>query len=30
MSGGIISEAIFGVLKMKFKSLFGKNNFNEI
>ena len=30
MSGGIISEAIFGVLKMKFKSLFGSNNFNEI
>jgi dolichol-phosphate mannosyltransferase len=30
MSGGIISEAIFGVLKMKFRSLFGGNNFNEI
>ncbi|WP_203294667.1 polyprenol monophosphomannose synthase [Luteirhabdus pelagi] len=30
MSGGIISEAIFGVLKMKLKSIFGKNNFNEI
>ncbi|HBR55751.1 MAG TPA: polyprenol monophosphomannose synthase [Flavobacteriaceae bacterium] len=30
MSGGIISEAIFGVLKMKFKSLIGSNNFNEI
>jgi dolichol-phosphate mannosyltransferase len=30
MSSGIISEAIFGVLKMKFKSLFGGNNFNEI
>ena len=30
MSGGIISEAIFGVLKMKFKSLFGTNNYNEI
>ena len=30
MSGGIISEAIFGVVKMKFKSLFGKINFNEI
>lgn len=30
MSGGIISEAIFGVLKMKFKSLFGNYNFNEI
>ena len=30
MSGRIINEAIFGVLKMKFKSLFGKNNFNEI
>ncbi|MFC7356427.1 polyprenol monophosphomannose synthase [Jejudonia soesokkakensis] len=30
MSGGIISEAIFGVLKMKFKSLIGKNNYNEI
>lgn len=24
LSGGIISEAIFGVIKMKFKSLFGK------
>lgn len=30
MSGKIISEAIFGVIKMKFNSLFGKNNFNEI
>jgi dolichol-phosphate mannosyltransferase len=30
MSGGIISEAIFGVMKMKFKSLFGRNNFNEV
>lgn len=30
MSGGIISEAIFGVLKMKFKSLIGRNNYNEI
>jgi len=30
MSGGIISEAIFGVMKMKFKSLFGRNDFNEI
>lgn len=30
MSGGIISEAIFGVLKMKFKSLIGSNNYNEI
>ena len=30
MSSGIISEAIFGVIKMKFKSLLGKNNFNEI
>ncbi|MDC7995259.1 polyprenol monophosphomannose synthase [Altibacter sp. HG106] len=30
MSGGIISEAIFGVLKMKMKSLFGKHDFNEI
>lgn len=26
MSGGIISEAIFGVLKMKFKSMFKGNN----
>ena len=25
LSGSIISEAIFGVIKMKFKSLFGKN-----
>lgn len=25
LSGGIISEAIFGVIKMKFKSLFGKD-----
>jgi len=30
MSGSIISEAIFGVLKMKFKSLIGKKNYNEI
>ena len=30
MSGGIISEAIFGVIKMKLKSMFGSNNFNEI
>jgi len=30
MSGGIISEAIFGVIKMKFRSLFGKSDFNEI
>ncbi|MAN59817.1 MAG: dolichyl-phosphate beta-D-mannosyltransferase [Flavobacteriaceae bacterium] len=30
MSTGIISEAVFGVLKMKFNSLFGTNNFNEI
>ncbi|NND87838.1 MAG: polyprenol monophosphomannose synthase [Flavobacteriaceae bacterium] len=30
MSGGIISEAIFGVIKMKVKSMFGSNNFNEI
>lgn len=30
MSSGIISEAIFGVIKMKFKSLFGKKDFNEI
>jgi len=30
MSGSIISEAIFGVLKMKFKSLFGKKHYNEI
>jgi dolichol-phosphate mannosyltransferase len=30
MSTGIISEAVFGVLKMKFNSLFGNNNFNEI
>lgn len=27
MSGGIISEAIFGVIKMKFRSLFGKKDF---
>lgn len=30
MSTGIISEAVFGVLKMKFNSLFGSNNYNEI
>ena len=30
MDRGIISEAIFGVIKMKFKSLFGSNDFNEI
>lgn len=30
MSGGIISEAIFGVLKMKFRSIFGTSDFNEI
>ena len=30
MSGGIISEAIFGVIKMKFRSLFGSSDFNEI
>lgn len=30
MSGGIISEAIFGVIKMKFRSLFGSTDFNEI
>ena len=30
MDTGIISEAIFGVIKMKFKSLFGSNDFNEI
>jgi dolichol-phosphate mannosyltransferase len=30
MSSGIISEAIFGVIKMKFKSLFGSHDFNEI
>ncbi len=30
MSGGIISEAVFGVLKMKFRSLFGSSDFNEI
>jgi dolichol-phosphate mannosyltransferase len=30
MSSGIISEAIFGVIKMKFKSLFGSKEFNEI
>lgn len=30
MSGGIISEAIFGVIKMKFRSLFGKSDFNNI
>ena len=30
MSSGIISEAIFGVIKMKLKSLFGSTNFNEI
>ncbi|MCW8982321.1 MAG: polyprenol monophosphomannose synthase, partial [Altibacter sp.] len=27
MSGGIISEAIFGVIKMKFKSLFKRYDF---
>ncbi|WP_339702693.1 polyprenol monophosphomannose synthase [uncultured Marixanthomonas sp.] len=30
MDRGIISEAIFGVVKMKFKSLFGNTDFNEI
>lgn len=30
MSGGIISEAIFGVIRMKFRSLFGSSDFNEI
>ncbi|MGB0788894.1 MAG: polyprenol monophosphomannose synthase [Marinirhabdus sp.] len=30
MSSGIISEAIFGVIKMKWNSLFAKNDFNEI
>ena len=30
MSGGIISEAIFGVIKMKFRSLFRNSDFNEI
>lgn len=30
MSGGIISEAIFGVIKMKFRSLFGRSDFNDI
>ena len=30
MSGGIISEAIFGVIKMKFLSLFRKSEFRKI
>ncbi len=30
MSGGIISEAIFGVIKMKFRSLFRNSDINEI
>lgn len=30
MDTRIISEAIFGVIKMKFKSLFGNTDFNEI
>jgi dolichol-phosphate mannosyltransferase len=30
MSGGIISEAVFGVITMKFRSLFGNSDFNEI
>ncbi|PVW14167.1 polyprenol monophosphomannose synthase [Marixanthomonas spongiae] len=30
MDTRIISEAIFGVIKMKFNSLFGNTNFNEI
>jgi dolichol-phosphate mannosyltransferase len=30
MSSGIISEAVFGVIKMKFRSLFGSSDFNEI
>jgi len=30
MSGGIISEAVFGVIKMKFRSIFGSSDFNEI
>ena len=29
MSSGIISEAIFGVIAMKFKSVFNKKKFNE-
>jgi len=29
LSGGIISEAIFGVITMKFKSLFGKKEYEE-
>ena len=29
LSGGIISEAIFGVFTMKFKSLFGKKEYEE-
>ena len=30
MSGGIISEAVFGVITMKFRSIFGSSDFNEI
>ncbi len=30
MSGGIISEAIFGVITMKFRSMFGGSDFNDI
>lgn len=30
MSGGIISEAIFGVITMKFRSIFGSSDFNDI
>jgi dolichol-phosphate mannosyltransferase len=29
MSSGIISEAIFGVIAMKFKSVFNRKRFNE-